>query len=98
MTWGLFPRTPVSAAGPDRPPGLRPYFCIRRVAPRLRLGAPSHLLELEGADPVAMRGLVTGVDSVRERLNQAHQGGIRPDVRGPVRAVVEHQLRVLGHV
>jgi hypothetical protein len=28
VTWGPFPRTPVSATGPDRPPGLW-SFCAR---------------------------------------------------------------------
>src|SRR5215207_2052320 len=81
--WGPLPRTPVSATGPDRPPGLWLLYA---------------LLQLEGADPVAVSRLVTRVDAIRQRLDQAHQGGVRPDVRGPVGGVVEHQLRVLRHV
>src|SRR4051794_27222063 len=33
----------------------------------------SSLLQLEGADPVAVGGLVAGVDAVREGLDERHQ-------------------------
>src|SRR5215210_8104224 len=45
------------------------------------------LLQLEGADAVAVRGLVLGVDAVGERLDEGHQGRVGADVRGAVRGV-----------
>src|SRR4051794_4467089 len=79
-------------------PGPRDQLQVR-IAPRAcGLAIKRALLQLEGADPVAMSRLVTGVDPVRERLDQAHQRRVGADVGRAVRAVVEHQLRVLGHV
>src|SRR5947199_600670 len=72
-------------------PGPRCRLQVR-IAPRACGLFRGVLLQLEGADPVPMGGLVTGVDPVGERLDQTHQRRVRADVRRPVRGVVEHQL------
>src|SRR3954449_7132363 len=64
-------------------PGPR-YRLQVRIAPRAcsyaRTQAAKTLLELEGADPVSVRRLVTGVDPVGERLDQSHQRRVGADV------------------
>src|SRR5207342_1913164 len=63
-------------------PGPR-YRLQVRIAPRA-CGLLDLLLQLEGADAVAVGGLVTRVDPVGERLDQAHQRRVGADIRRAV--------------
>src|SRR5512132_2420224 len=98
ITWGPPPDPGIDCRS-GSPPGPA-VFCLKRSsAPRLPPRSTlASLLQLEGADAVAMSGLVTRVDPVRERLDQAHQRRVGADIRRAVGGVVENQLRVLRDV
>src|SRR5215211_2302976 len=95
---GSSPPDPGIGCRSGSPPGPAAFFICEgapQAKPRRNPFGDGRLLQLEGADSVAVGGLVSRVHAVRKRLDQAHQSRVRADVRGPVRRVVEHQLRVL---
>src|SRR5436190_23638677 len=63
-------------------PGPR-YQLQVRIAPRacgFFMPAFAALFQLEGADPIAVGGLVPRVHAVGQRLDEAHQGRVRADI------------------
>src|SRR5215218_4156412 len=82
---------------------ITPPFSIS-ARPDLTANVPScftqgRLLQLEGFDAVGVLGLVHGVDAIGERLDDAHQRGVRANVGravGGVEELVVGELRDLG--